>query len=146
MDATYRGRSDSTLNRYGVRIGTAEIYRSVEQIEEVDDSIIVNISLANGEFFMPLFVTLNDHLPLDKALKDKICQVLRHEYSPRHVPDQIIQVTEIPYTLTNKKMEIPVRKILSGVDEENAANRDAMANPEALTFFVEYAKRNMLDK
>ncbi|OUS09017.1 acetoacetate--CoA ligase [Gammaproteobacteria bacterium 42_54_T18] len=140
-----QGRSDSTLNRYGVRIGTAEIYRSVEQIEEIDDSIIVNVNLDRGEFFMPLFVTLNNHRMLDQTLKHKICQVLRHEYSPRHVPDQIIQVAAIPYTLTNKKMEVPVRKILSGVDEDKAANRDAMANPEALTFFVEYAKNNMLD-
>jgi len=134
------GRSDSTLNRYGVRIGTAEIYRTVEQLEEIEDSLIVNLDLPAGKFFMPLFVKLKDQRALDENLCKKICATLREKYSPRHVPDKIIQVEEIPYTLTKKKMEVPVRKILAGIAAGKAANKDAMANPEVLDFFVEYAK------
>src|SRR5690606_30509639 len=99
------GRSDATLNRYGLRIGTAEIYRSVEALEEVEDSIIVNLDLPGGRFFMPLFVKLRDGLTLSEEVKDKICKKLRADYSPRHVPDEIFQVDEVPHTLTGKKME-----------------------------------------
>ncbi|OUS24779.1 acetoacetate--CoA ligase [Gammaproteobacteria bacterium 45_16_T64] len=136
------GRSDSTLNRYGVRIGTAEIYRTVEKIEEISDSIIVNLTLDDGKFFMPLFVSFNNGITLDDRLRDKIRLALKTEYSPRHVPDKIIQIDAVPYTLTNKKMEVPVRKILSGMQVDKAANPDAMANPEALVFFANYAKDN----
>ncbi len=131
------GRSDSTLNRYGVRIGTAEIYRVVEALPEVDDSLIVNLSLSEGRFLMPLFVKLKGGLTLDEPLKQKICAALKSEYSPRHVPDKVIQVNEVPYTLTNKKLEVPVRKILSGESVDKAANVDAMANPESIQFFVD---------
>ncbi len=134
------GRSDSTLNRYGIRIGTAEIYRTVEKLDEIEDSLIVNLDLAEGKFFMPLFVKLKDGVVLDNKLQDKICMTLRQEYSPRHVPDKIIQVDLIPYTLTNKKMEVPVRKILSGVTVNKAANKDTMADQKALDFYIQYAK------
>ena len=134
------GRSDSTLNRYGVRIGTAEIYRTIESLDEVDDSIIVNLDLTGGEFFMPLFVKLKQGVVLTDGVKAKICQRLRQKYSPRHVPDIILQVSDIPYTLTGKKLEVPVRKILTGVEPSKAANKDAMSNPNSLAFFVEYAK------
>jgi len=134
------GRSDSTLNRYGVRIGTAEIYRTVEKLDEIADSLIVNLDLPGGEFFMPLFVKLKDGVVLDDSLRDKICMMLRQEYSPRHVPDKIIQVDLIPYTLTLKKMEVPVRKVLSGVAADKAANRGAMADPKALDFFIGYVQ------
>lgn len=130
------GRSDSTLNRYGVRIGTAEIYRVVEALPEVEDSLVVNLSLSEGRFIMPLFVKLKDGLELDEALQKKICNALRSEYSPRHVPDKLIQIDQVPYTLTNKKLEVPVRKILSGTSVDKAANVDAMANPESIQFFV----------
>ena len=133
------GRSDATLNRHGVRIGTAEIYRSLGTLPEIDDSLIVNLDLPHGRFFMPLFVKLRDGHQLDEGITEKIRATLRREYSPRHVPDKIYQVTAIPYTLTGKKMEVPVRKILMGVAPEKAANRDAVANPHALDFFVEYA-------
>jgi acetoacetyl-CoA synthetase len=136
------GRSDSTLNRYGVRIGTAEIYRTVEQLDIIEDSLIVNLDLPAGKFFMPLFVKLSPGVKLDSALQKSICSTLREKYSPRHVPDKIIQVDEIPYTLTNKKMEVPVRKILIGIPLEKAANKDAMANSSTLDFYVEYAKSN----
>ncbi|MGB6682192.1 MAG: acetoacetate--CoA ligase, partial [Candidatus Acidiferrum sp.] len=104
------GRSDATLNRQGVRIGTAEIYRALAQIEEVEDSLVVNLDLPDGKFFMPLFVTLAGGRRLDAELERKIRERLRREYTPRHVPDRVIQAPGIPMTLTRKKMEVPVRK------------------------------------
>jgi acetoacetyl-CoA synthetase len=134
------GRSDATLNRLGVRIGTAEVYRALAQLEEIEDALIVNLDLPNGKFFMPLFVKLSGGIRLDPELERKICNRLRREYTPRHVPDRVIQAPGIPVTLTRKKMEVPVRKILLGVPVEQAANRNAMANPDSLDFFVNYAK------
>ena len=135
------GRSDATLNRHGVRIGTAEVYAVLASIEEIDDAIIINLELAGGGFFMPLFVRLADGVALDPELEQKIRDRLRTEYTPRHVPDRIIQVPEIPTTLTGKKMEVPVKKILRGVPPDQAANTNAMANPEALRPFVSYARK-----
>jgi len=133
------GRSDATLNRHGVRIGTAEIYAVLASMDELDDALIVNLDLPGGGFFMPLFVTLSGGRVLDDALREKIRDRLRREYTPRHVPDQIIAVPEIPVTLTGKKMEVPVRKILLGVPPDQAADRNAMANPGSLDFFARYA-------
>jgi acetoacetyl-CoA synthetase len=134
------GRSDSTLNRFGVRIGTSEIYRSVEALEGVDDSLIVCLNLSGGRFFMPLFVKLKPGFVLDEALEKSICDRIRDEYSPRHVPDRIYAVEMIPYTLTGKKMEVPVRKLLLGVEPEKVANRDAMDRPEALDYYVRFGQ------
>jgi acetoacetyl-CoA synthetase len=134
------GRSDATLNRHGVRIGTAEIYRSLATLPEMDDSLIVNLDLPHGKFFMPLFVKLKEGSSLDAGLQDRIRATLRREYSPRHVPDKIYEVNGVPYTLTGKKMEVPIRLILMGVAPEKAANRDAVANPQALDYFIAYAK------
>jgi acetoacetyl-CoA synthetase len=134
------GRSDATLNRHGVRIGTAEIYRSLATLQEMDDALIVNLDLPHGKFFMPLFVKLKSGQPLDDPLRERIRATLRREYSPRHVPDKIYLVESIPFTLTGKKMEVPVRKILMGVAPEKAANRDAVANPQALDYFIAYAQ------
>lgn len=138
------GRSDATLNRHGVRIGTAEIYRSLAGLPEIEDSLIVNLDLPGGKFFMPLFVKLRGEAVLDEGLEGRIRAHIRQEYSPRHVPDRIFQVTTIPYTLTGKKMEVPVRRILMGVPVEKAANRAAMANVQALDFFIQYF-RNQTD-
>jgi acetoacetyl-CoA synthetase len=135
------GRSDATLNRHGVRIGTAEVYAVLASIDEVDDALIVNLDLPGGGFFMPLFVRLVDGLRLDGRIEDKIRDRLRREYTPRHVPDRIMQVPEIPVTLTGKKLEVPVRKILRGVPADEAANRNAMANPDSLDFFADYATK-----
>jgi acetoacetyl-CoA synthetase len=134
------GRSDATLNRHGVRIGTAEIYRSLAELPEIEDSIIVNLDLPGGKFFMPLFVRLRDGVQLDDAVRDRIKLRLRTDYTPRHVPDKVYQVDAIPSTLTGKKLEVPVRRILMGIPADKAANRAALANPDALDFFVEYAK------
>jgi acetoacetyl-CoA synthetase len=135
------GRSDATLNRHGVRIGTAEVYAVLASIDEVSDALIVNLDLPGGRFFMPLFVRLVDGVRLDDRIEDKIRDRLRREYTPRHVPDRIVQVPEIPVTLTGKKLEIPVRKILRGVPADEAANRNAMANPDSLDFFADYATK-----
>lgn len=136
------GRSDSVLNRHGVRIGTAEIYRTLALLDEVEDSLIVNLDLPGGKFFMPLFVKLADGLALNSEIEKKICATLRREYSPRHVPDKIYQVSSIPATLTGKKMEVPVRKILLGAPPEKAANRSAMRDPHALEYFIEFAREH----
>jgi len=133
------GRSDATLNRFGVRIGTAEIYSVLGGIPEVDDAIVVNLDLPGGRFFMPMFVKLADGLKLDDDIVDEIRSRLRREYTPRHVPDRFIQVPAIPATITGKKLEVPVRRLLMGVPLEKAANTSAMADPSALDAFIEYA-------
>ena len=135
------GRSDATLNRHGVRIGTAEIYQALHKVPEVADSLIVNLELAGGRHYMPLFVVPAEGVELDDALKKRIRQTLRSEYSPRHVPDEIIAIEEVPYTISGKKLETPVKQILLGRTVEQAASRDAMKNPKALDFFVAFAER-----
>ncbi|MEX2481229.1 MAG: acetoacetate--CoA ligase [Gammaproteobacteria bacterium] len=134
-----RGRSDSTLNRYGVRIGTAEIYRCVEALAEIDDALVVNLDLPGGQFFMPMFVKLAAGAVLDRTLVEAIAQALKTQCSPRHIPDKVYAVDAIPYTLTGKKLEVPVRKILMGREAGKAVSRDAMQNPEALDYFIRFA-------
>lgn len=134
------GRSDSTLNRNGVRIGTAEIYRCVEQIPTVADSLIVCCDLPGGRWYMPMFVRMQPGVELDDAVRAQIASRLRSDCSPRHVPDEIIQVDAIPYTLTGKKMEVPVRKLLAGRALAESANADAMMNPESIAWYVEFGK------
>ena len=134
------GRSDATLNRHGIRIGTSEIYRTIVLVPGVEDGLIVNLDLPGGRFFMPMFVKLKDGVTLDDELVKAINNRLRTEYTPRHVPDKIYQVPAIPYTISGKRMEVPVRRILAGFPLAKAANRDAMANPAALDFFIEYAR------
>ncbi|MGB5098512.1 MAG: acetoacetate--CoA ligase, partial [Porticoccaceae bacterium] len=133
------GRSDSTLNRGGVRIGTSEVYRGVELVDAVADSLAVSIELPGGGHYLPLFVQLKPGLELDVDIKTAINQSLRTNFSPRHVPDAIFQIDEVPYTLTGKKMETPVKKILMGVAPAKAANRDAMKNPASLDYFLAFA-------
>jgi len=133
------GRSDATLNRFGVRIGTAEIYRVVEQEPEIADSLIVCCGLQGGGYYMPLFVTLAPGAQFTGELRDRLNTRLRRDCSPRHVPDEIHEVPAIPYTLTGKKMEIPVRRILLGMPPAEVASRDAMADPSALDYFTAFA-------
>jgi len=133
------GRSDAVLNRAGVRIGTAEIYRAMEGIAEVVDSLVVNLDQDGGVGFMPLFVALRRGYRLDEALRQRIRTQLRSEYSPRHVPDEIVEVPGIPLTITGKKLEVPIRRILSGTPVDTAVDRRSMANPEVLEAFVAYA-------
>jgi acetoacetyl-CoA synthetase len=136
-----QGRSDATLNRKGIRIGTAEIYNVLDGIGELKDSIILNLEKEGGDDIMPLFVVLQEGQPLDESLQKKIKQELRSKCSPRHVPDTIIVVPDVPYTLSGKKMEVPVKKILMGMDGTKSLNKDATRNPEAVQFFIDYADR-----
>ncbi len=132
------GRSDSTLNRHGVRIGTAEIYRCMEQIDGVADSIVTCIDKPGGRSVMILFVVLRSG-ELDDGLRRTIVSALRKFASPRHVPDLIEQVAAIPYTLTGKKMEVPVRRVLSGEAPDAVASPASMRDPKALQWFADYA-------
>lgn len=134
------GRSDSTLNRGGVRMGTSEFYRVVEQLPEIADSLVVDTgSLEHGDKLW-LFVVLAAGATLDAALEKRIRDTIRGELSPRHVPDEIRAVAEVPRTLNGKKLEVPIKKILQGAAPEKAASRDTLANPSALDAFVALAK------
>jgi len=133
------GRSDATLNRGGVRIGTSEVYRAVDTVEEVKDSLVVCVEKPGGEFWMPLFVVMKEGKKLDDKVKESIRHALRTQYSPRHVPDEIIQVDDIPYTISGKKTETPVKKILSGVDPRKAVHAGALRNPTSLDAFISLA-------
>ncbi len=133
------GRSDSTINRGGIRMGTSEIYRVVEGVDGVVDSLVIDISDGRGNDFMPLFVVLKKGKTLTAELEHEIKTKVRTNCSPRHVPDQIYQIDEVPRTLNGKKMEVPVKKILMGVPLEKAVNKGSMSNPESLEFFIKFA-------
>ncbi len=133
------GRSDSTINRLGVRMGTSDIYRVVEDIPEVVDSLVVDLEALGRASFMPLFVVLREGAALDDALKGRIRARIRGDVSPRHVPDEIYAIAEVPRTLSGKKLEVPVRRILLGVPVAQAASVDSMANPNSIAYFVELA-------
>ena len=133
--AVIYGRSDSTINRFGIRMGTAEIYRVVEELTEVRDSLVVDLEYLGRPPSMALFVVLAPGAVLDDALKERIAQQIRRKASPRHVPNEVYAVAEIPRTLTGKKMEVPVRKLLLGAPRGKVASADAMANPRSMEFF-----------
>ncbi|MCW2534217.1 MAG: acsA2 [Blastococcus sp.] len=135
-----RGRSDAVLNRQGVRIGTAEIYRVVEDDPAVLTSLVVNLDLPGGGFFMPLFVVLRPGQELDADLQARLRRSLRAEYTPRHVPDAIVAVGAIPMTRSGKKMEIPVRRVLLGAAPADVADPNAMADADAFADIAEYAR------
>jgi acetoacetyl-CoA synthetase len=135
------GRSDSTLNRGGVRMGTSEFYSVVEGMPEVADSLVVDTGSLEQEGRLYLFLVLKEGIELDEALKARIVQKLRRELSPRHVPDELHAVAAVPYTLNGKKMEVPVKRILQGTPVERAVSRDAMSNPDALQYFLRLAER-----
>lgn len=135
------GRSDATINRHGIRMGTAELYRAVEALPEVLDSLVVDLEYLGRESYMPLFVVLRDGLVLDEALTKRIRDQIKAALSPRHVPSEIVQVQAIPRTLSGKKMELPVKKLLLGADPAKVMNRDAMANADCVDWFVEFARR-----
>ena len=137
---TIFGRSDATLNRHGIRIGTSEIYSVTNKIEAVEDALIINLELDKGRHYMPLFIKLKFGFELTEDLKTTINKLLKTNYSPRHVPDAIFEVPDIPYTISGKKMEAPIKKILLKMPLETSINKDAMRNPEALLYFIEFAK------
>lgn len=132
------GRSDATLNRGGVRIGTSEIYRAVDQIKEIKDSVIICVERDKGEFYMPLFVMPNSGVELNEELKNKIKKTIREAYSPRHVPDEIFVTPDVPYTISGKKTEAPIKKIFMGRDPEKVVNTGALRNPEAMNFYIDF--------
>jgi acetoacetyl-CoA synthetase len=133
------GRSDSTLNRDGVRIGSAEVYAVVERFDEVADSLIVGVERPDGSYSMPLFVVAADGAPVDDRLRERLVRALRREASPRHVPDEIVEVPAVPRTLTGKKLEVPVKRILQGATVEEASSRGAVDRPEMLDWFAAHA-------
>ncbi|MGI8863165.1 MAG: acetoacetate--CoA ligase [Solirubrobacteraceae bacterium] len=134
------GRSDSTINRGGVRMGTSEIYRAVLALDEVTDALVVDLPRQGTDGWMPLFVVLREGISLDDTLVGAIRRRVREDCSPRHVPDEIRQIAEVPRTLSGKVLEVPVKRILMGTPAEDAASRESLANPEALDVFVEMAE------
>ena len=135
------GRSDATINRQGVRMGTSEIYRVVESFAEIVDSLVIDLEVLGRESYMPLFVVLREGAQLTATLQEAIKHKIRAELSPRHAPNDIFAIAEVPYTLSGKKMEVPIRKILLGHPLEKAVKRDAMRNPGALDYFLAFASR-----
>ena len=138
--AVIYGRSDATINRHGIRMGTAELYRAVEAIPEILDSLVVDLEYLGRDSWMPLFVVLREGVSLDDALSKRIKAAVREALSPRHVPNDVFQVEAIPRTLSGKKMELPVKKLLMGADPAQVMNRDAMANAASVDWFIRLAK------
>jgi acetoacetyl-CoA synthetase len=134
------GRSDSTINRGGVRMGTSEIYRATLSVPEVVDALVVDVPRDGTEGWMPLFVVLRSDALLSDELKAAIVRAIRSDCSPRHVPDEIRQIAEVPRTLSGKVLEVPVKRILMGAEASAVASRESLANPEALDYFVTLAK------
>jgi acetoacetyl-CoA synthetase len=135
------GRSDSTINRGGIRMGTSEIYRAVLGIEAIVDALVVDVPRPGTDGWMPLFVVMREGAELDAELPKEIARRVREQCSPRHVPDEVFEIDEVPRTLSGKVLEVPVKKILMGTPVEKAASRDSLANPAALDYFVAMAKR-----
>jgi acetoacetyl-CoA synthetase len=137
--AVIYGRSDSTINRSGIRMGTSEIYRAVLDLDEIVDALVVDIPRPGTEGWMPLFVVLREGAELDDDLRKEIARRVRSQCSPRHVPDEVFAIAEVPRTLSGKALEVPVKRILMGTPPEQAASRDSLVNPAALDWFVDFA-------
>ncbi|MDZ4082998.1 MAG: acetoacetate--CoA ligase [Bdellovibrionales bacterium] len=138
------GRSDTTINRSGIRMGTGELYRAVESAAEVLDSLVIDFEYLGRESYMPLFVVLKPGLTLDDALKNKLKDLIKKNLTPKHVPSEILQVPAVPRTLSGKKMELPIKKILMGEAPAKVLNRDAMSNPSSVAWFEDFAKQRDL--
>jgi acetoacetyl-CoA synthetase len=145
--AVIYGRSDSTINRQGVRMGTSEIYRAAEAVEEVLDALVVDVPRGGpgGELSMLLFVVLRDGVTLDDELAGRIKRRIREDCSPRHVPNEVLQITQVPRTLSGKILEVPVKRILMGTPPEQAASVESLADPAALDYFIELARQTNID-
>jgi acetoacetyl-CoA synthetase len=139
--AVVSGRSDATINRGGVRMGTSELYSAVLADERVLDALVVDVPRAGTEGWMPLFVVLRDGVTLDDGLITALRERVRRDCSPRHVPDEVVQVAAVPRTLSGKLLELPVKRILMGRPVDRVASRDSLADPAALSAFVGYARR-----
>jgi acetoacetyl-CoA synthetase len=133
------GRSDSTINRSGIRMGTSEIYRAVASVPEIVDALVVDVPRPGTEGWMPLFVVLREGAELSDELSKEVARRIREQCSPRHVPNEIFVIDEVPRTLSGKVLEVPVKRILMGTPVDQAASKDSLANPAALDYFVELA-------
>ena len=140
--AIITGRSDSTINRGGIRMGTAEIYRAVLALDEIVDALVVDVPREGTDGWMPLFVVLAEGAELDDDLIGRIRTRIREDCSPRHVPNEVHAIAEVPRTLSGKVLEVPVKRILMGQPPDKAASRDSLANPASLDVFVELAERD----
>jgi len=136
--AVVSGRSDSTLNRHGIRMGSADIYAAVEALPEVAEALVLGVELPDGAYWLPLFVHLAPGVELDAGLVERLRAVVRDEVSPRHVPDEVVQVPAVPHTATGKKLEVPLKRIAQGVAVERALNLGAVDDPEAVRWFAEH--------
>jgi acetoacetyl-CoA synthetase len=134
------GRSDATINRHGLRMGTSELYSAVEALPEVLDAMVVDLEYLGRESYMPLFVVLREGVLLDDVLRARLNQSIREALSPRFVPNEIFQVEAIPRTLSGKKQELPIKKLLLGQPIERVVNREAMANPQCLAWYEAFAR------
>ncbi|ANW21191.1 acetoacetate--CoA ligase [Streptomyces clavuligerus] len=134
------GRSDSTLNRQGVRMGSADIYEAVERLPEIRESLVIGVEEAEGGYWMPLFVQLAEGATLDDALRDRIKQIIREQLSPRHLPDDIIEIPAVPHTLTGKRLEVPVKRLLQGTPLTKAVNPGSVDDAALLSFYEDLAR------
>jgi len=130
------GRSDSTLNRHGIRMGSADIYQAVERLPEIAEALVIGAEQPDGGYWMPLFVVLTEATDLDDALKDRINTTIRDEVSPRHVPDEIIVAPGVPHTRTGKKLEVPIKKLFAGADPAKVVERSAVDDPALLDWYA----------
>ncbi|MFM1925640.1 MAG: Acetyl-coenzyme synthetase [Pseudomonadota bacterium] len=137
------GRSDATINRHGLRMGTSELYSAVEALPEVMDSMVVDLEYLGKDSYMPLFVVLRQGVTLDDAVRQKLNNAIKVALSPRFIPNDIFQVAEIPRTLSGKKQELPIKKLMLGQPLEKVVNKDAMANPACLDWYVALAERHL---
>jgi acetoacetyl-CoA synthetase len=137
------GRSDATINRHGLRMGTSELYSAVEALPEVMDSMVVDLEYLGRESYMPLFVVLRPGTMLDAAMQAKINNAIKVALSPRFIPNEMFQVAEIPRTLSGKKQELPIKKLMLGHPQEKVVNKDAMANPACLDWYVALAQAHL---
>jgi acetoacetyl-CoA synthetase len=139
--AVIYGRSDSTINRGGIRMGTSEIYRAVLSLDQIVDALVVDVPRPGTDGWMPLFIVLREGAELDDELRKEIARRVRAQCSPRHVPDEVFAIEAVPRTLSGKVLEVPVKRILMGTPAAQAASRDSLANPAALDYFTEMAAR-----
>jgi acetoacetyl-CoA synthetase len=139
--AVIYGRSDATINRYGIRMGTSELYAAVEALPEIADSLVVDLEFLGRESYMPLFVVLSEGIELHDELVARIRDTIKKNLSPRHVPNEIFEIDDVPRTFSGKKLEIPIRKLLLGQPADEVINRDTMANPDSVDYFIRFAGR-----
>jgi acetoacetyl-CoA synthetase len=135
------GRSDSTINRGGVRMGSADIYAAIEGMPEIAGSLVIGAELPGGGYYMPLFVVLATGADLSEELRKQIRRAIREQVSPRHVPDDIVAAPAVPTTLTGKKLEVPIKRLIQGAPPDQALNAATVANPDVLGWYVDFVAR-----